>query len=61
MVQIQDCVGWELPLKSWIQQILSPLAMPTTRLANRLYYDTAQGAVSTQTAIAWRTESSKMS
>ncbi|MDY6783965.1 MAG: hypothetical protein SW833_15705 [Cyanobacteriota bacterium] len=37
MVQIQDCVGWELPLKSWIQQILSPLAMPTTRLANRLY------------------------
>ncbi|MDY6785857.1 MAG: hypothetical protein SW833_25460 [Cyanobacteriota bacterium] len=28
-VQIQDCVGWELPLKSWIQQILSPLAMPT--------------------------------
>ncbi|MDY6785158.1 MAG: hypothetical protein SW833_21875 [Cyanobacteriota bacterium] len=25
-------VGWELPLKSWIQQILSPLAMPTMNL-----------------------------
>ncbi|MDY6784138.1 MAG: hypothetical protein SW833_16595 [Cyanobacteriota bacterium] len=35
-----------MPLKSWIQQILSPLAMPTMRLVNRLYYDTAQGTVS---------------